>query len=494
MAFIDNSVVNVALPALQTDLNTTLANAQWVVEAYTLFLASLMLAGGSLGDRYGRRRLYAIGISLFAGASVWAGLAPNIAQLITARALQGTGGALLVPGSLAIIGAFFSNEERGQAIGTWSGFSAMTTVLGPVLGGWLVENISWRWVFFINVPLAIITLLILFWRVPESRDEAAGSLDLPGAFLATVGLSGLVFGLIESSNLSFSHPLVVGSLAGGAMALIAFLFVEANSSAPMIPFRLFRSRTFSSANLLTLFLYSALNGVLFFFPFNLIQVQGYSATAAGAAFLPFIVILFLLSRWAGGLVGRFGAKRPLIIGPTLTAVGLVLFTLPGIGGSYWTTFFPAMVVLGLGMAVTVAPLTTAVMNAVPNRHSGTASGINNAVSRTAGLLAIAIFGVFMHNTFNLNLNSHLSSLAIAEETQQQLSQERSKLAAAEIPGGISQEKQQALQQAIDQSFIAGFRLVMFIAAGLALVSAALAAVLIDDEEVKNSEVSPGSSA
>jgi EmrB/QacA subfamily drug resistance transporter len=483
MVFIDGTVVNVALPELQADLNATVADVQWIVEAYALFLAALLLVGGALGDHYGRRRIYAIGTVIFALASVWSGLAATANQLILARSVQGIGGALLVPGSLAIIGAYFDDEQRGRAIGTWSAFSALTMALGPVLGGWLIENASWRWVFFINVPLALIVLIIVFWHVPESRDEEApAALDWWGTGLATIGLGGLVYGLIESANLGLSHPLVFGALIVGVLGLAGFIVVEARSQAPMMPLNLFRSQTFSGANLLTLLLYGALGGALFFLPFNLIQVQDYSATAAGAAFLPFIIIIFLLSPWAGGLVDRFGAKRPLIIGPIIVAVGYFVFTLPGIGGSYWVTFFPPIALLGLGMAITAAPLTTAVMGAVETHHAGIASGVNNAVSRTAGLLVIAILGILVLVAFNTNLDNQLASLDLPAEAQQQLDEQRIKLAGAEVPATVSEEVRVALEQAIDESFVVSFRIAMFVAVGLALASALVAALMIEGKQ------------
>lgn len=479
MAVIDGTVVNVALPTLQKTLSATVTDVQWIVEAYALFLAALILVGGSLGDRFGRRRIFAYGVALFALASIWCGLSSNVSQLIIARAVQGIGGALLVPGSLAIISASFSGEQRGRAIGTWSGFTAITSALGPVLGGWLVENASWRWIFFLNVPLAVVVLGIVFWRVPESRDaENSGKLDWWGALLATLGLGTLVFGLIESSNLGLFHPLVVSSVAGGAIILSAFIFVEANSRNPMMPLSLFKSRTFSGANLLTLLLYAALGGVLFFLPFNLIQVQNYSATAAGAAFLPFILIMFLLSRWSGGLISRYGAKLPLTIGPVIAAVGFYLFALPSIGGSYWTTFFPAISVLGVGMAISVAPLTTTVMGAVKVSQAGIASGINNAVSRTAGLLAIALLSIVALKTFNHSLDQRLVELEIPPQVLKLLEQERIKLAGAEVPTGVSNEVRTMLSQAITLSFVDSFRLLMFIAVGLALLSAIVAFLTI----------------
>lgn len=488
MAFIDGTVVNVALPVLQTDLRATVADVQWVVEAYSLFLSALILVGGSLGDLYGRKRIFAAGITLFTLASVVCGVDPTITFLIIARAIQGIGGALLVPGSLAIISATFDSKQRGQAIGTWSGFTSITTVLGPVLGGWLVQNASWRWVFFINVPVAVIVLTILFWRVPESYgEETSRRLDYPGALLATLGLGGIVFGLIQAGSTGFGDPEVLVALAVGAIALVAFLTVEARSRAPMVPLSLFRSPTFSGANLLTLLLYAGLGGALFFVPFNLIRVQGYTPTEAGAATLPMIIILFLLSRWSGGLVSRYGAKIPLVVGPVIAAAGFALFARPDIGGSYWTTFFPAAVVLGLGMAIAVAPLTTAVMGSVGPQRAGVASGINNAVSRTAGLIAIAVLGLVVLAVFGNSLDSHLATLSgsISQQVLQTIHAQRTLLVGIQIPSGISRQSHAALQQAINESFVASFRVAMFIASGLALASALSALLLIEGKPKSN---------
>ena len=486
MAFIDGSVVNVALPIIQRDLGATASDVLWIVETYALFLAALILVGGSLGDHFGRRRIFATGIAVFTLASIWGGLSPTVLSLILARAVQGIGAALLVPGSLAIISASFNDEQRGRAIGTWSGFSALTTVVGPVLGGVLVQYASWRWVFFLNVPLAAVVLVVLFWRVPESRDpEASGGLDWWGTGTVTLGLAALVYGLIEASSFGFGTPLVLGTLALGVVALLAFLLVEARSTAPMVPLTLFRLPTFSGANLLTLLLYGALSGVTFFLPFDLIQVQGYAPTLAGAAFVPFILLLFLLSRWAGGLVHRYGAKLPLVVGPVITAVGFALFALPGITdgpGSYWTTFFPAVLVMGLGMTVTVAPLTTAVMGAVEQRHAGTASGINNAVSRTAGLLAIAVFGIVALSVFTNSLESHLAALHLSGGVQQLIEAQRTRLAGITIPMSVSGEVQVALKQAIDESFVSAFRLVSLLGAVLALLSALSAWLMIKGKQ------------
>lgn len=480
MAFIDGTVVNVALPVLQANLNATVADVQWVVEAYSLFLAALILVGGSLGDAFGRRRIFSIGITLFAVASACCGFAPNVTLLIIARAVQGIGGALLVPGSLAIISASFDTEQRGRAIGTWSGFTAITSAIGPVLGGFLVQYASWRWVFFINIPMAAIVLLVLFWRVPESYGEHnTERLDWLGALLATLGLGAIVYALIQAGSQGLGDPFILTTLGVGVIALVVFVLVELRVKAPMIPLGLFRSRTFSGTNLLTLLLYAALGATLFFLPFNLIRVQGYTPTAAGAANLPLIVILFLLSRWSGGLVSRYGARLPLIIGPIIAAAGFALFALPDIGGSYWTTFFPAVIVLGTGMAIAVAPLTTAVMGAVDARRAGVASGINNAVSRTAGLLAIAVLGIVVLAAFNISLDGHLATLHLTPAIQSAIDVQRIKLIDIQIPAGVSAQTHTALEHAIAESFVTSFRLVMLIAAGLALASAVSAWLLIE---------------
>ena len=470
MAFIDGTVVNIAIPALQSSLGATIAQAQWVVEAYSLFLAALMLTGGALGDRFGRKRIFMAGVAVFTVASVACGLAPTIEALIAFRGAQGVGAALLVPGSLAIISASFPDSERGKAIGTWSAFTSITMVIGPLVGGGLIEHVSWRAIFFINVAIAAVTLFLCARYVPESREGRQRALDLPGAALATLGLGAIVYGLIESSTAGFGHPLIWGALAGGVAMLAAFVIVEWKSASPMMPLALFRSPTFSGANALTLFLYAALSGGLFFVPLNLIQLQGYTALEAGAATTPSVVILFLLSTWAGGLADRVGAKWLLIAGPLIAAAGFALFMVPGLDGPYWTTYFPATVVLGFGMALTVAPLTNTVMASVGRDHAGIASGINNAMSETAGLLAIAVFGLAMSHAFNARLEPRLAEARVPAAVRQEIVRQQAKLAAIEIPASNDAVRSSA-KQAIGESFVTGFRRVELIAAVLAAIAA-----------------------
>ncbi len=486
ITFIDGTVVNVVLPVLQRELGATVSEVQWIVESYALMLASLILVGGSLGDNLGRRRIFSAGLVLFTLASIWCGLAPNITQLIFARAAQGVGAALLVPESLALISANFGKERRGQAIGTWSGFTAIAAGIGPVLGGWLVEQFSWRWIFFINVPLAAVALLIASLRVPESRNEKAeGRLDWWGCALVTIGLGGIVFDLIESNSRVLSTQLLVGVFIVAAVALAGFIFVEAYQQEPMIPLGFFRSATFSGANLLTLFLYAGLNGLLFFLPFNLIRVQGYTPTAAGAALLPFVLTMFLFSRWAGGLVGRYGSKLPLVIGPVITAAGFILFALPDAQvSSYWTSFFPAVMVMSIGMTTSVAPLTTTVMTALDERHAGVASGINNAVSRIAALLAVAVFGIFMLNSYDKDFAERLSGIPISSELRAQLIEQSNDFVNMEIPDNVGGKIRTAIQDAIGESFVSGFRLVALLAGALAMASAIVSWLLIGSRKVR----------
>jgi len=479
LAFVDGTVVNVALPAIQADLGATVYEAQWVVEAYALFLASLLLLGGSLSDRHGRRRIFVIGIALFAAASAACALSATAQQLIAARAVQGVGAALLVPGSMALISASFPEDERGRAFGIWSGFSAVTSAVGPLAGGWLVDRFSWSWAFAVNIPLAAVAIAIAQLHIPETRLARPARLDVAGAALGTLALAGLAFAFTEAPARGWSSASVLAALAAGCVAAAWFVAVERRVQAPMLPLALLRNRTFAGANLLTLLLYAGLGGGLFFLPLNLVQVQGMSATAAGAALLPFVLLLFVLSRWSGGLASRHGARKPLVAGPVIAAAGFALLALPGVGASYWTGFLPGVTVLGLGMAITIAPLTTAVMASVDPSQAGIASGVNNAVSRIAGLLAIALFGWLMAGVFEPALREGLRSAALPPDVADAVWSQRDMLGALRAPDDAPAGAAHTVREAVHHGFVAGFRWIMGVSAALALLAGAIAFATIE---------------
>jgi EmrB/QacA subfamily drug resistance transporter len=488
MAFLDSTILNVALPALQSDLGASVRAVQWTYGAYALVLSALLLVGGTLGDRFGRRRVFVLGATIFAVASLWCALAPGTAQLITARGVQGVGGALLVPASLAIIGASFEGRLKAKAIGTWGALSAIAMAVGPVLGGWLVEEVSWRAAFLINPVLAAVAIPIALWHVPESRDPEAHNLDLVGAVLATTGLAGLVYALIESSAWGLGAPRVLVALTVGLIGLACFIWVERRVKDPMVPPSLFRSRNFDGANLVTLLFYMALTGSLYFLPFLMMQVHGYSALVAGSVFLPFVAMAFLIGRLSGRISARFGTKIPLVVASLAVLVGLLLFAVPGVEhDSYWTSFFPAMIVQGAGMALAITPLTTAALGSVDREHSGLASGVNNAVARVAGLMAVALLGVFVYGVFSMSLDARLHSMDLSEEVRSEMEAAKTHLGAAEAPEGVNAGTEAHIERAIDESFVAGFRAVMLVSAGLALASALVAALLVSDRSVGPSD-------
>jgi EmrB/QacA subfamily drug resistance transporter len=405
LTFIDGSALGVALPAIQNDLGAGPAATQWVSNAYLLTLGALVLIGGAAGDRFGRRKVFLIGVAVFALASMACGLAPTVEGLIAGRAVQGVGAALLTPGALALIGAAFPPEERGKAFGTWAGAGALFGMIGPLVGGWLADAADWRFIFWINPPLALLTAIITLRAVPESRDDAARGLDWRGGLMAIGGLAGLTWALTAAPDLGWGDPRILTGLGGGAVLLAAFLFAEARQRHPMMPLGLFRSSVFSGINLLTLLLYFALGGAMFFLPFDLIRVHGWSATMAGAAMLPFAVIMGLFSGLAGRLADRFGARLSLSLGPVLAGLGLALLAVPAPGAGYVDGPLAGMTVMAVGMTLAVGPLTAAVMGAVPPGHTGVASGINNAVARVAALLAIALLGVILSATFTAEVDS-----------------------------------------------------------------------------------------
>lgn len=485
MAFIDGSALNVALPALQADLAASGKELLWIVNAYMLLLSSLLLTGGSLGDRYGRKKVFMLGIAVFALASTAAGLAPTSQTMIIARGFQGVGGALMVPGSLAIISACIPSGQRGRAIGTWSAFTTITTIAGPVLGGALAGAGLWRGIFFINLPLAALALAATALRVPETRDENNARLDWLGSVVVTVALAALTYGAIEAPERGLRQPIIIISLLLGFVGLAAFVLVERRVRQPMVPLNLFKNRTFTGANLLTLCLYAALNAIFFFFSLTLIQAQGYQAQEAGLASVPMVALLALLSRWAGGLVDRYGARGPLIIGPAVAGIGFFSLSFPGLtadASTYWTTYLPGVLLIGLGMGITVAPLTTVVMTSLPDSQVGVASGVNNAVARVAGVLAIAVVGGLALVSFRQLLVDQSNNLPINQQERQALIEQAPRLGEASPPPGFGLEAAEQADQVIRRSLLITFRRTTYASAGLAWLSALAAAIWIEPKQ------------
>jgi EmrB/QacA subfamily drug resistance transporter len=477
MAFIDGSALNVALPVIQTDLQANGAQLLWVVNGYLLMLAALILVGGALGDEFGRKRVFMSGIALFMLSSLACGLSPNIEILIAARVLEGIGGAVMIPGSLAIITTYFHESRRGQAIGTWSAATTVVTVAGPVLGGVLANAGLWRGVFLINFPLGVAALLILFNQVPESRSaDATGKLDLFGAALAVLGLAGITYGFIAAPNRGFGDWLVFGPLVFGSLALVGFILVEARGHHPMLPLNLFRSRIFTGTNLLTFFLYGAISVGTFFLSLNLVQVQGYNPAQAGFTFLPFAVALSLLSRWSGSLADRLGARPFLVAGPFVCGLGYLLMAVAGLTrgpADYWVSFFPGVALLGIGMGFTVATLTSSVMGSIAEAHAGIASGVNNAVSRTASVLAIAIVGALALFLFSTRLADRSNQIDLSPQASRALLSEANRLGAAEVPDQVPAALAPQVKNAIQLVFVDVFRTVLLICAALAWLGAFL---------------------
>jgi EmrB/QacA subfamily drug resistance transporter len=485
MAFLDGSLVNVALPVMQRHLRIDVGLAQWVIEAYLLLLSSLVLVGGALGDRFGRRRTFVVGVVVFALASAACGAAPAAPFLIAARAVQGAGAALLVPGSLSLITAAYPDgKERGAAIGTWSAASGVMAAAGPVVGGWVVAHASWRWLFFANAPIAAAVLVLSLARVEETRDPTAtGRVDVPGALLITLSLGLIVYALVDAGGeAGIGGARILSLLAAGGVGLVAFVLVEHRSAAPMVPLQLFRAPTFAGTNLLTFLLYGALGCGLFFLPFDLIQVEGYSPTAAGAALLPLVLLISAMSRSLGALAGRIGPRPLLVAGPIVSAVGFGLLARPAAGGSYWTTFFPGVAVLGLGMGITVAPLTAAVMGSVEPRHAGVASGINNAVASASGLLAVAALGVVLVARFDAALDEQLARMSLAPGVLQAVASQRSRLAGADLTAVVDPTVRESLRRAIDDAYVTGFRAVLQVCSALAALGAVAAFAFVGREK------------
>lgn len=487
--FLDGTVVNVALPTIDKQLNTGLSGLQWIINGYTLTLSALLIIGGSLGDRYGRRRVMLIGLVGFGLMSMLCGLAPSLGWLIAARVLQGISGALMVPSSLAILQEHFpSGEERGQAIGQWSGWSGIATVIGPLLGGFLVDTLSWHWVFFINIPLIITAILIFARNVPHSpHAEDENAIDWTGALLAMLGLGGLVYGLIQGPVTGWGSPPVVSGLVVGTLGLAAFPFVEAGVESPMMPLGLFKSRNFSAANLNTLCVYFGLYGLNFFLILYVQNVIGYSAFQAGLVLAPLSLVLLVLSPLLGKLAGRYGPRLFMTVGPLICAAGFLLFMRLEPDSGYWLDLFPAVLVFSLGLASVVAPLSNTVISSVPEQNSGVAAAFNNAISRVAALLAIALLGVIVTIVFNNALDHRMAKMSLSSSERQILARvsrnPTGTQAVSELPENAS--------IAVDQSYTRAFDRVMQVCAVSASLGGIVAGIWIRnpsaDEEKENLE-------
>jgi len=482
VVFLDATVVNVALPAMEEDLGMGLAGQQWVVEAYLLALVAMLLVGGSLGDHFGRRRMFSLGLAGFGVTSILCALAPSTGTLIALRGLQGLAGALLVPGSLAILTSTFTGEARGKAIGTWTAWSGISTIAGPAAGGFLTEALSWRFVFWINVPLIAVTLVMTAHSVAESRDpDAVRGFDIPGVLLSALGLGGPVFALIEQPTYGWSDPVVFVPLIGGVLLFAGFIWREAAARAPMLPLSLFRVRNFAVANAATLTTYAGLIGTTFFLTLYLQQVGGYSPLAAGFASVPVSLLMFFLSPRFGQFTAGVGPRLPMAAGPIVGGIGLLMLVRTGVEPDYLTEVLPALVVFGLGLSATVAPLTTTVLNAVDEHNAGIASGTNNAIARVAGLLAIAVMGAAVSSQFDSSVSDHLATAQLSPQARHVVSSSASRpLAGRDEADELSGSERDSVGTAIEQSSQSAFHLAALIGACLMFAGGITSAIWIQN--------------
>ncbi len=495
MIFLDGTVVNVALPVMQRDLAAPLSGLQWIVNAYTLLLAAFLLIGGGIGDAFGRKTAFMAGLVIFTIASAACGLAPNLNVVIAARAVQGVGGALLVPGSLAMIKAVLRPEDSNRGIGIWAGLASLTAAAGPLLGGYLVDALSWRSIFFINVPLAIVTLYATARFIPQNRDEeATRSLDWPGAIATVLGLGGLTYALIEGPDVGWSNLRVLVAIIVGVIGVLAFPLREARASHPMVPMNTWRSRNFTGANLATIGVYFALSGALLFVVLRLQQVDGYSPLKAGAALLPISLCLLILSPRMGSLTNRFGSRPFMVVGPILVAAGFLLLVPAGTRTEYVLAYLPGVLLIGLGMSIFVTPLTTTVMASVPEHLVGVASGVSNTLTRVASLLAVAVLGLVIVARFGAAISESTSHLPIAASAKAALIAHGDRLANDPVPSGLSSSQAAQVKSAIDDAFIDGYRWAMAICALLCLLSAGISALIIRDESAVASSASPAAAS
>ncbi len=485
LVFIDSTALNIAMPALQHDLGLSGPQLLWVVNAYSLFLSALLLFGGAMGDLYGRNRIFGIGLFLFMIASIFCGISTNSIQLITARVFQGIGGALLIPGSLSILTAQFPSNKIGGAIGLWSTFSALTAVIGPLLGGWLAGIGLWRVIFFINIPFSVLVLWVIYFRVSESKNSEVAKLDFTGAFFATLGLAGITYGFIESANKGFGDTSIVISLIVGGLSSIGFILSQHFGKYPMMPLKLFSITDFSITNIATLFIYGGLGATMFFLPLNLVQVQGYSEVQTGLSMLPVIILIVLLSSVSGRVSDRIGARLFLSIGPLITGVGFFLFGHQGLTegpAAFWGTFFIPTILLGIGMGLTVAPLTTTVMLSVSKNNSGIASGVNNTVSRMSSVLSIALLGAMVLYFFRQYLFQQMHDLEMPVELIETLNNAAINLGSTKPPVNTPPEMIEQVDLLIKTSFVKSFNRITLISAVAAWLSAVLCFLFIKNKK------------
>lgn len=480
MAFLDGTVVNIAVPVIQSKLHASIGGIQWLINSYTLMLATLILISGSLGDRFGRKRIFVLGIGLFILSSFLCSIAQSINQLIAFRTLQGIGGAMMIPGSLSIINTSFADNVHGKVIGLWSGFAGGVAAVGPFIGGWLVQTFGWQSIFFINLPLGIIALLVAIKYIPESKNPHANKLDLLGTFFIFVSLFGISYGLIQAPEMGWNHPFVIGSLIGGIACFTIFIWTEMKVKEPLMPFSLFKSPLVIGANIVTLFLYFALNGIIFFLILNFEQLQHYSPLYAGLGMLPAILIITFLSGPAGSLSDKIGPRLPMIVGPLIVTLGMICLLFAGKAANYWTTFLPALILFGLGMALVIAPLTKSALT-VDHILSGAASGVNNAVSRIAALLAIALLGAIVASVFSSSLTQSMQGSTMATQEKQQILTQNNDLGAIDIPATFSKARQEETKTHIEDAFLSGYRWAMGIGASLAFLSSIIAMLTIQNK-------------
>ncbi|MGN6533768.1 MAG: MFS transporter [Ginsengibacter sp.] len=490
MAFIDGTALNVALPSLQKDLNATGADLFWILNSYLLMLAALILTGGSLGDKLGRKKIFMSGIAVFILGSASCGLSPTVSYLVGFRAVQGLGGALMIPGSLSILTSSFE-KERGKAIGTWSAVTTLVTVGGPILGGALADAGLWRLIFFINVPIGIASLIILWFKVPESKDaQSSHSLDYFGSIVIIAGLALLTFGFLKIPAIGFNNAQVYFSIGTGIVALILFILIEKKSRHPMMPLQLFKNRAFTGTNLLTFFLYAGLFAGMLFLTLNMVQIQGYSQLQAGLTLLPFTILIILISRWSGSLSDKYGPRWFLIGGPVLVTAGLLMLSfVKNTNGpsDYWVTYFPGIFIFGLGMSLTVTPLTSTVMGALPNHFSGTASGINNAISRISNVFTNAIVGALAILFFTGYLSNEVNHISLNENVKTKVIQEAANLGDAKVPLDVPGENKKDVAYLYKEGFIKTYAKVMRISAAMAFAGALMAFLFISDKKIKNKD-------